>query len=832
MFLLLLTLLSHAKATEIALLHRPPKTIAAARPFIVRGQMVGASEVEHAEIRFRRAGQSAFDKVELELKEGEDYEGVVPAEEIEAGALEYYVLAFDFLGKAKEVFASAKRPQRVLVEGASDTTQPPDTPPSEPWRDPKKPPPPELPPDPKVKPANAAPPAEGPDRLIFDAADLATLSVTNIAELLERVADVAVSRGSDGRFHVARAGMRDDAGVLVTLDGQPLTSLGSGAPDLRIPTSTLARVEIVQASAHATDLEGTVLTIHLHSRHAQVALRALGGGYLSHLTSEPSKTVGTYEGAIVGGGGTDRLNAFARAYGHYSNGAQLLVPADALSSTGPSFAPGLTNDRALRIQGGLTLEVKLTKDHTLTVDADYLRFDHGAFIGAYDLFGPEAGREANHARLIASLKGALGILAYRAAVGYRLAAGAFTTQVVPPDYTTPDRNGDNVSERFTDGVLDRFAFLEHAIDVDAGISATFGWQDFSARTVFAQYLAPGARFERSATLGGLPADLGANDLPQPTALSRSHVMLGVSDVMKPVPWVEIDLGARFTVMTDVGLTSGDLPALLSPVGGVLFKPAPGLRLRLSYDTTARGPTLVERFTPPPFDGRGVAGNASNRFASVRTAAFDASYAAGGDAVRYRIDLRAFYSGARGNVIALNESGAGDVWSDAQAIDTAGVGAFGRIGFLTHSSVRAGLSWHRAFASLRAIAGQSFVTDTPQVSAVLQATIEISSWADLMLGATFYGERKNNARTPNERQRGFAIPAQAVLQAEVRSRPFSGVRFIALASNALDGGRFDDALRPDALTGLVPREGLRLLGGIEFSLEEMRAAAAPAKEATP
>ncbi len=588
--LTLIALLTHAK-TDIALMHRPPRSAPAGKVFVVQGQMMGSSDVEHAEIRYRRKADGPFEKVELELKEGDDYEGLIPAEAMAEGFVEYYVLAFDFLGKSREVFATAKRPQRISVEASTP--------------DPAVTPPPVVsavtgpvaPTSAVLTPRAAASVVVyevPPEKYVFTASDILGLGVLTLADLLERVHELSVSRGIDGRYHVARAGMRDDAGVLITLDGQPLSSLVSGSQDLRIPLQMMEEVEISLASASATSLQGTLATINLKSRRTQASLRVVGGGYLSHTTSEPSKTIGTYDGGVAGGGGNDKLQVFARAYGHFSGGAQLNVLQDALSNTGPSLTPGTTADRALRVQGGLTLEVKLAKEHKLVIDADYFRLDHGAYLGSYDIYGPAGTRETNQARLLVAAMGSFGVVEYRGAVGYRLFLGALSSQIVPPDFTTTDRNGDMQPEVFPKGVTDRLRFVEHAIDLDAGVSAKLGdIQRVGARFVLAQHLASGTAFERSATLAGVPAILGVNDIPQPTcdSLLRTQVMLGINDVITPAKWIKLDVGVRFTMMTDIGIILGDVASLVTPAGSVTFKPHDNVDLRLSYDTTVRAPTL-------------------------------------------------------------------------------------------------------------------------------------------------------------------------------------------------------------------------------------------------
>jgi hypothetical protein len=210
-----------------------------------------------------------------------------------------------------------------------------------------------------------------------------------------------------------------------------------------------------------------------------------------------------------------------------------------------------------------------------------------------------------------------------------------------------------------------------------------------------------------------------------------------------------------------------------------------------------------------------------RYSAARTAAFDAIYSGHTDTFRYRAELRAHYTGAAGSIVPIDQTGAGDTYTDQQTIHSGGLAAYARIGFLTRSYIRAGVAWNRSLVSIAGISGSTVLTDTPQVSATLITNIEIGPWADLMLGATLYSERRQNARVPAEQLRPYKIPPQTVVHATVRSRPLKGVRFVVIAQNALDAARQDDLPRPDLFPQLVPREGLRLLGGLEFSLDELR-----------
>jgi hypothetical protein len=156
--------------------------------------------------------------------------------------------------------------------------------------------------------------------------------------------------------------------------------------------------------------------------------------------------------------------------------------------------------------------------------------------------------------------------------------------------------------------------------------------------------------------------------------------------------------------------------------------------------------------------------------------------------------------------------------DTQAIDTLGATAFGRIGFLKRSYLSAGTTWQRAYSRLSGSPLLTLLTDTPQLSAVAMANIELGPWLDFFASATYYGERRSDARTVEERLQPFRIPAQAVVNMQLRTRAFYGLRALVMIHNAFDEARVDDPPRPDRLPGLIPREGFLGMLGLEYAYE--------------
>lgn len=826
--MLALLLVLAARAPEIALMHHPPTQLGAGEDFVIAGTMIGSSEVDHAEIRYRQKGDAAFSKSELELKQGEDYEGIVP--KLRVGTLEYYIVAYDFLSKTHEVFASAKRPQRVNVlsasAGAIVTSKPTEA---------------VVTPSAQVKPAAvvvettvaptlpiAAGEAMSADHLVLTAAQLLESGVLTVIDALQLVPELAISRGVDGRFHLAAMGRRDDAGVRVLLDGQEMNGSATGVFDLDYPVTLLERITVTLSTVHATDTSGSLVVITLESKHAHdtgdIALRALAGGYLSHLSAANSRTIGTYDFAAAGGGKSGSLTISGRAAAFYTGGAQLSVEQDALSGTRFTQTPGTTNDKQLRLDFGGTLDATVSSTSHLGVDIDALYNQRGNYIGAYDLFTPQG--EQRHfdfrTRLYAQ-GGDPSQVTYNVEIGYLRRAQVANTLLAPPGDVVADAQG--VAQTFANGVAENLHLEEHVIAADARVDAAVGpFNRLSARASLQQHLFSDFGIDRNANAAGdFVATTGTQDLARaPSALlHRTDFSLSIGDTIRPVSQLDIDLGLRFSLASDVGVQGVDLPTLLTPVGGITYRPLRDLQLRLSYDTGMRAPTVLERYERTLFEDHGVLGNSVLRYTAGRTAALDARYGRMNGPMPYFGELRAFYNGARGSITALDNSAGVAQWQDTQSIDTLGINGAVHVGFFEHSSVTLGTSWDHAYGRITGSPLLTLLTDTPQLSAVASLNLEILTWFDVFVSATYYSERRSDARTVVERLQTFRIPAQAVVNLQVRTRSFYGLRALLLVHNAFDDARFDAPPRADRLPGLVPREGFLGMFGLEYSYEKVQ-----------
>ncbi len=96
-------------------LHAPPSEATSGQSLRLEGSLISDGTIGEVIARFRVAGQSSFDTVAFELKYGDFYRAVIPADAVSGAALEYYIEAQSYDGDRIVVFASPKKPQKIPV---------------------------------------------------------------------------------------------------------------------------------------------------------------------------------------------------------------------------------------------------------------------------------------------------------------------------------------------------------------------------------------------------------------------------------------------------------------------------------------------------------------------------------------------------------------------------------------------------------------------------------------------------------------------------------------------------------------------------------------------
>jgi len=83
---------------------------------------------------------------------------------------------------------------------------------------------------------------------------------------------------------------------------------------------------------------------------------------------------------------------------------------------------------------------------------------------------------------------------------------------------------------------------------------------------------------------------------------------------------------------------------------------------------------------------------------------------------------------------------------------------------------------------------------------------------------FASERRNDSRSVLELIRRYTLPGNTTVMAQLRTEPlFDRVELVLTGQNVFDFDYADDAVRPDRVTGGVPREGVLVFGSVHVEL---------------
>jgi outer membrane receptor protein involved in Fe transport len=429
-----------AHAERPLLLHNPRPDAPAGKPLVVDGTLVDADQLDKVSVRFRVPG-GEWRAVPMELQYGDLYRGVIPASQVVAPGVEYYVTAVTYSGEPVDVFRSADRPAHVDVQGpsrapvAEEAPAPPEPPkPTRTSRTHRREPEPvqppvvstptpapvpvvSPPPAPRPRPVNAdvdsAPmmlhrsaldedlavfsaglpsrietPVVGPVMtptdsgvLVYDQRQIRALGARGVFDVLDVVPGLSVSRDVQGFYRVAVRGIRGAPEVLFLLDGHPLNNLYDGRALANLPVDNLDRIEVIRGPGAASYGDGAFLAVvNLVPDHSEGArLTAAGGSF------------GTVDGHFSGAHRFGDLELFFDGDGLRQDGYHKAITADVLSSQtlalgrDPGTPSGTTNDRRNLANVGAGMRLG-----GFTASARYLREDRAALVGLFDAAGGDS----------------------------------------------------------------------------------------------------------------------------------------------------------------------------------------------------------------------------------------------------------------------------------------------------------------------------------------------------------------------------------------------------------------------------------------------------------
>lgn len=826
---------------EISFVHHPPASLVAGRPAAVEGYMLGASEVDRAELFLRLGAAAEWHVVELELVAGDHYRADIPATMLalpgvggaRAGTdleLQYYVVATDFLGESHAALASAAEPVRVRLTPAPAPVLAPGSAPV------------------SMSAPSSARPLYPPLSLGWEAAGLnvtgpsaqtevtaeriRSMGARDLNDILRSVPEVEVRRSPDGGLCVSVRGSETERDTILVLDGHRLDNRYDGQLLLTLPAHLIERVLVRRGPAIGVEQVGGLAgVIEIFTRRRPgVDLTIRGGSHLSHLTADSALRYGTYRLDALGGYDLGPVALRGHFGFDLSDGAQRLVRRDAFGGADNaatlSDVPGPARDDRIGLAGGASATIREILPGELSFLAHYFFEQRGGYVGLVDTYGPDSAANTHMLAVQARYQvplGDMGRLTARA--GFDLQRGSRRYQLTPTGFTLSDRDGDGEPETFSVGVLE-----EQSIEAAGGVAevaATFGLpleQHVTVGLVAAYHDLGEPLVRRNIDPLGAVTDLRQVANPPLLVPDRGRFQLAgyLSDAWAIHESLHLTMGLRFVWLSDLGRVEAD--KALGPRLALAFVPVPPLTLRLHYASTFRPPTIAEltdrsvETLPEPLQSGRYVGNPRLVAANQHAVEVSATYSAEQGGWRYEATIGFYYAHLFDGIVAMPESGNADSFAQRPDRNQLGLNAQGRLRIGERATFFAAGWWHR-ITEQDSDANLSPLTQVPQIGALFGLWLNVLDVLELSLVARYGSERRNNGRTVLERTRSYRIPATLVADATVRSVVLFGlVRVGITAHNLFDLDLRDPVSRPDLMPDLVPREGLMLLGTIDLAYE--------------
>jgi outer membrane receptor for ferrienterochelin and colicin len=817
----------------VAFLHTPPEAQPEGVELVLEGSLIGVGPMQRVEVRYRRVDEGEWQTVPVTPSHGDVFRAVVPAARVRPPGIEYFVVLRDGTSE-RPIFASMDAPQRVRVgsgrepepprvrQTPTDRTDPGDVSATRPdLRD--RAPPPERPApvaaldDPfaaeqrvGVSGTRGRSVTEAPAIVsVVSAHQIRAMGARTLADVLKSVPGLETSRDVQGFHQVAVRGIRSDAEVLLLYDGQRMDSLYDGRKLYEIPVEHIDRVEILRgpgATLHGTGAFLAVINVIPVDAVGFTSAGSLDTHGLASLHAGWGMDVGEgrirVEGDLDAGRGyrspivNDALNRDVRSVAGYTDDSRLLFN---LGARGRHPAgPGQLH---WTVRG--------------------LHQDRAALLGAFDTVGPDS--QLAWTVLLGGLRYHLPVAG--AELSFGLSGDLQRTdrrfQLTPHDYRSdgghlfPEGVVEVLSHR-TEGVgLDATAQMELfegnvlSVGLVGGFQALGDWD-------YAVNLDPGTGQPLDAPLTPPDVAFPAHD---PGLTRRGVLALYALDEWRIVDSLELTVGFRGDFF--LGGVGRDDPAApvgergsefsLSPRLGLVFTPSEAWSLKALHATAFRVPTF-EELTSTLVQGAFVRGRfqGNPNLAPVRIRTSEVAVEHGFTLAdrAFRLRANAFYNEFLGRIEAVDLTGnVTPLFNREGAINVLGAEGEGRVIFGPRDWISGGMAWFRAIDT-QAPGGRNLLTTVPQLRLVLRSQVGLGPWLDLHVGAVFGSERRNNARSSLEALRRYRIPAYALVDTTLQTRPVADrVSFGLTVQNLLDTPYQDDVPRPDRVTELLPGPGM-------------------------
>ena len=687
--------------------------------------------------------------------------------------------------------------------------------------------------------------------------DFQRFGANTVGEVLKHLFGMETSRSILGYDRVSVHGLRRDGRIVVFLDGNPINNPYDGRALWSLPTILLEEVRLETGSG-VNQISGSAggAVVHLRTRRTP-GVDAIVYGH-------------SYLGAGAAISGAAKLGSLELAGGgdvHVEEGPHLLVESDAYTDSEFEREDPLmqTQARALRGAGVGRATYRFGESQQNQVYGQtWLNGEwRGPYVGAFDTVGPES-------QLVWVASGAA--VGAKAEFGEVIGVDLNSTvdqhytdilvQLTPEDFTTADRDDDGQEEEFPAGIFyRRFAhIMSHRVNGVLTVKPFAGNRIQSGVRSSISIIPPnGYALEANRTINGEAQELGEVAdfaIPENDPCSAYGVALPIGggcrqtsqfflhDTQNLFDRLRVGAGLRVSSFSDLNF---DLFSHLNPWTELTWMVTDQLQLQGKLSTGLSPPTLEEKYDQraqlySDLSRGDYFGNPDLVSESFRQADLGASYSFNvlNSSHRLRAIGYLMHVGDAIEKIPVN----GVIEQFANAGDYYIGGAEG--GWVSSFGERGGVfmnaSWFRSYwiappdldveapvcsvtqavmrdAGLAEGDGAcTIMTDIPQMRANVGAFVDFGYLGALGTVIQLGVERRSNSRATLERIRQYRIPAYSLLNMTYRTPAlFDFLGLYVQGTNMLNHPAQDDVPRPDRIPGLLPREGLRLLGGVYVDL---------------
>lgn len=650
---------------------------------------------------------------------------------------------------------------------------------------------------------------------VLTALQLKQLGVRYVHEALDLVPGLTISRDVQGFYRVAVRGLRSDAELLFTLNGQRLNNFYDGKALALLPIENLDRIEIYRGPATADVGLGNVTgVINLVTRR-DPGFRA-------------SATAGTWEmfdGHLNAAGTFGAVTLFGDVDVASQYGVRRPVLRDGLDSATVQ-RPKVTNDKRLLVNAGAGLAIATESLGTFEASGRFMYENRAALIGLFDVVGPDSRLDWTTIQAQLGWKKTLadgGSLSVRA--WFDQQATKRLWQLAPDGWQV---RASDASTAFPDGVQEQASYGVRGFGLTAKGEFVLPLKNrlVAGISVEQQALTSAEVLSNSVPI----TNVNAGQLVRPEGLrlptengkggrgpAADRLSLGVFlyDTWTPAEVVSVQAGLRFDLTQlpradSFGQWLGsNLVPSFGPRLGLTVTPVRSLVLRGHYGRSFRAPTVQEYAETVPnndFNQGRFIGNPQLEGAYLDSVEAGAEYLQGVGEGKLRLKFNGFFERITNAIVQVDTSGNLVPYKNRVAgVQAVGLEGEARFELTQRLAVWVNASWVRA-EDLTAPTQSRVLTDVSQIRMNGGVSLPLGKWLNVDLVGRFASERRNDSRSILELIRRYSLPGNATVTAQLRTEVlFDHLEVLLLGQNVFNFEYADDATRPDRVTGGVPRE---------------------------